>query len=232
MNAKWLQSQMARRGFLARVGLGAGVVGASVAGVSAAEPQAAVDAAWKPARHSQDDWYDKIPGVHRFVCDSSTPEGFGWALQFMNNFYNANQDGYGLKEIDLAVIIIARHRATEFAYTDSIWAKYGKGITEHSEFMDPKTKEAPVINPYLATAEGYPQQGRLNGLLKKGVQFAVCASSSRGIAGRIAAATGGKTDEIFKEITASLIPNSHLVPAGVLAVNRAQEHGYSFIYAI
>jgi len=232
MNAKWLQSQMARRGFLAHLGLGAGVMSASVAGVSAAEPQSAADAAWKPARHSQDDWFDKIPGVHRFVFDSSSPEGFGWALQFANNYFTANQAGYGLKDADLAVVIVARHRATEFAYTDSIWAKYGKQLSEHSEFIDPKTKEAPVINPYLATAEGYPQQGRLDGLLKKGVQLAVCASSTRGISGRIAAATGGKADEIFKEITASLIPNSHLVPAGVVAVNRAQEHGYSFIFAI
>ncbi len=232
MNARWLQSQMARRGFLARLGLGAGVVGASVAGVSAAEPQAAADAAWKPARHSQDDWYDKIPGVHRFVFDSSSPEGFGWALQFANNYFTANQDSYGLKDADLAVVIIARHRATEFAYTDSIWAKYGKEITGHSEYMDPKTKEAPVINPYLATGDGYPQSGKMNALIKKGVQFAVCGMSSRGISGRIAQATGGKTDEIFKEITANLIPNSHLVPAGVLAVNRAQEHGYSFIFAI
>jgi len=32
---------------------------------------------------------------------------------------------------------------------------------------------------------------------------------------------------IYKE----LIPNAHLVPAGIVAVNRAQEHGYTFAYA-
>jgi hypothetical protein len=28
-------------------------------------------ALWRPARHAQDDWYDKIPGQHRFVFDTA-----------------------------------------------------------------------------------------------------------------------------------------------------------------
>jgi len=64
------------------------------------------------------------------------------------------------------------------------------------------------------------------------VQFAVCQMSTRGIAGRIAKANGLETDAVVKEITANLIGNARMVPAGILAVNRAQERGYSFIYAI
>ena len=231
MNAKWLQSQMARRGFLARLGLGAGVVGASVAGVSAAEPQVAADAPWKPARHPQDDWYDKIPGVHRFLFDASTAEAMGWALQFATNYFTANQQTYGLKDSDLAVVIVARHKATSFAYNDAIWAKYGKPISEQAEYTDPKTKEAPKINVYGPAGET-TQAGKMDALIKKGVQFAVCAMSTRGIATRIAKANNLEVDAVVKEITANLIGNSHMVPAGILAVNRAQERGYSFIYAI
>jgi len=36
---------------------------------------------------------------------------------------------------------------------------------------------------------------------------------------------------VVKEITENLIGNAHMVPAGILAVNRAQERGYSFIYS-
>ena len=36
-------------------------------------------------------------------------------------------------------------------------------------------------------------------------------------------------DAILDEIGANLIPNSRFVPAGIVAVNRAQEHGYSFV---
>jgi intracellular sulfur oxidation DsrE/DsrF family protein len=36
----------------------------------------------------------------------------------------------------------------------------------------------------------------------------------------------------MKEMAANLIPNARLVPAGIVAVNRAQERGYSFVYAM
>jgi intracellular sulfur oxidation DsrE/DsrF family protein len=230
MGGKWLQSVMARRMFLARMGAGAGVVSASVIGSPVAQAQGGADAPWRPARHPQDDWYDKIPGVHRYLFDSSTAESMGWALQFATNYFTGNQEVYGLKESDLAVIIVARHKSTSFAYNDTIWAKYGKQISEQAEFTDPKTKEAPKINVYGPVGET-AQAGKMDALIKKGVQFAVCSMSTRGISGRIAKANGLETDSVFKEITTNLIGNAHMVPAGVLAVNRAQEHGYSFIYA-
>jgi intracellular sulfur oxidation DsrE/DsrF family protein len=230
MNGKWLQSSMARRLFLARMGAGAGFVGASVISAPSADAQVAADATWRPARHTQDDWYDKVPGVHRFLFDSSTAESMGWALQFASNYFTANQDVYGLKDSDLAVIIVARHKATSFAYNDAIWAKYGKQISEQAEFMDPKTKEPPKINVYGPAGETQ-QAGKMDALIKKGVQFAVCQMSTRGIATRIAKANGLEIANVVKEITENLISNAHMVPAGILAVNRAQERGYSFIYS-
>jgi intracellular sulfur oxidation DsrE/DsrF family protein len=37
-------------------------------------------------------------------------------------------------------------------------------------------------------------------------------------------------DDIIKELTEHLVPNSHMVPAGIVAVSRAQERGYTFSY--
>jgi intracellular sulfur oxidation DsrE/DsrF family protein len=230
MDGAKLESAIERRMFLARLGVGAGVVGATAAGVAPTVAAQAAESTWKPARHSQDDWYDKVPGVHRFLLDTSSPDSMGWAMQFASNYYTANQDVYGLKESDLAVIIVARHRSTSFAYTDAIWAKYGKQLSEQSEYVDPKTKEPPKINIYGPAGETV-QAGRMEALIKKGAQFAVCSMSTRGIATRIAKANNLEVDSVVKEITANLIGNAHMVPAGILAVNRAQEHGYSFIYA-
>lgn len=229
MNGNDPGATLARRKFLARMSAGAGALGVAAAGVSGVSAQAP-EGAWKPARHAQDDWYDKIPGVHRFLLDTSSPDSMGWSLQFASNYFNANQDIYGLKESDLAVIIVARHKSTSFAYNDAIWAKYGKQLSEQAEFVDPKTKEPAKFNIYGPQGET-AQAGRMEALIKKGVQFAVCGMSTRGIATRIAKANGLEVDSVVKEITANLIGNSHMVPAGVLAVNRAQEHGYSFIYA-
>lgn len=232
MSGNWLQSFMARRSFLVRLGAGAGVLGATGVNPPLADAQAASDAPWHPARHTQDDWYDKIPGQHRFVFDSTTPEGMSLAMRFANNFFTANENAYGLKDSDLAVIIIARHKSTSFAYTDAIWAKYGKQLSDQAEFTDPKTKEPPKINVYAAPADGSDQSGTMAALIKRGVHFAVCEMASKAIAGRIAKATGGETDVILKEIEANLIPNSHIVSAGIVAVNRAQEKGYTYTLGV
>jgi len=232
MSGKWLQSLMARRSFLARLGTGVGVLGATGTSSFAAAPQAAADAPWRPARHAQDDWLDKIPGEHRFVFDTTTPDGLALALRFARNYFRTNEGAYGLKDSDLAVVIIARHRATSLGYTDAMWAKYGKQLSEQSGFTDPKTKEQPKINLYAVAGESTDPEdvtGAMDMLIKKGVNFAVCQTASRGIAGRIARATGGDPDAILKEIGANLIPNARFVPAGIVAVNRAQERGYSFV---
>ncbi len=232
MKGKGMESASARRLFLTRLGVGAGIVGAGFVGTSKAAAQAATDAPWRPARHPQDDWYDKVPGVHRFVFDSSSADGMALALRFADNYFTANHSDYGLNDSDLAVVIIARHKSTPFGYNDAMWAKYGKQLSEQTEFVDPKTKAVPAVNLYAAEDDGTGQPGRLTGLIKKGAQFAVCQMSTRAMAGKIAQATGSKPDVVFKEIAVNLIGNSRLVPAGILAVNRAQEHGYSFVTGV
>jgi intracellular sulfur oxidation DsrE/DsrF family protein len=236
MTGKWLQSLMARRSFLARLGAGVGVLGATAVGSSAAiadvAPASGADAVWRPARHEQDNWLDEIPGVHRFVFDTTSADGMALALRFANNYFNTNQSAYGLKETDWAVLLIARHKATSFAYNDAMWAKYGKQFSEQSEFTDPKTKQPPTVNFYAKADDGSgdPVAGTMAALIKKGVHFGVCSTATRNIAGRIAKATGGDTDAIIKELGANLIcPNARLVPAGIVAVNRAQERGYSIV---
>jgi len=39
----------------------------------------------------------------------------------------------------------------------------------------------------------------------------------------------GNADAVYKELVANLIPNSHMVAAGVVAVNRAQEYGFTLL---
>ncbi len=143
-------SPVARRSFLARLGAGMSVAGVSlVGGAPEAAAQAATGVArFQPARHTQDDWMDALPGKHRFVFDATTAPTFGAALAYANNFFVASESGYGLKDPDAAVIIVARHFATPFAYKDAIWAKYGTPLTGVTSLSDPKTKQPPTINLY------------------------------------------------------------------------------------
>ncbi len=222
--------ELARRLFLTRLGAGVSVLGAAAAGTRTAEAQSST--VFQPARHEQDDWYDKLGGTHRFVFDTITPEGLALGLQFANNFFEANKSGYGLQDSDLAVVIVVRHKSTAFGYNDAIWARYGAELSKNiNNFVDPKTKEVPVVNVYGTPGTGGAQGGRLDGLIKRGVHLAVCQMATRAIAGTLARATGGTQADIFKELSANLLPNAHLAAAGIVAVNRAQERGYAFVHA-
>jgi hypothetical protein len=180
-------SPVARRSFLARLGAGMSVAGVSlVAGAPDAAAQAATGAArFQPARHTQDDWMDSLPGKHRFVFDATTAPSFGAALAYANNFFMASDTGYGLKDPDAAVIIVARHFATPFAYKDAVWAKYGTPLTGVTGLSDPKTKQPPTINLY--NTEGYDNLANMgttvDTLLKRGVHFAVCQMATKFFAG-------------------------------------------------
>jgi intracellular sulfur oxidation DsrE/DsrF family protein len=227
---------VARRSFLTRLGIGLTAVGAGAmtAGAPTAQAQAQAPASggrWQAGRHPQDDWLDQLAGQHRFVFDTTSPDGFGGALLYTNNFFLANQTGYGLKDSDLAVVIVVRHNSTQFAYNDAMWAKYGTVLGQRANVTDPQTKQAPKINIYNSSAAvaGLPSGGTtLDSLLKKGVHLAVCQMATRRFAGGIAQTTGGTADGVYNELVANLVGNSHMVPAGIVAINRAQERGYSF----
>jgi len=233
MSGQDSERTFARRSFLSKLGISLTAGGAALGtGIAGAQTQpGGENGRWQPARHTLDDWLDQIPGKHRFVLDTTTPDGFGDALLFLNNYFNVNQNAYGLQDGDLAVVLVARHLSTLFAFNDTIWAKYGGTITQRTNFNDPKTKQPPTINLFNSTGHGgaLPNRGTtLDSLLKRGLHLAVCQMSTRGNAGGIAAASGGTAEAIYNELVANLVSrNAHMVPAGIVAVNRAQERGYS-----
>jgi hypothetical protein len=220
-----------RRSFLGRLNAGfASFI--AVAGVAAAQKTEAAGPRWEPARHEKDDWFDKASAKHRLLFDTTSADGFGEALGFASNFYRANKTDYGVENGELAVVIVVRHRSAPFGYNDAMWAKYGATLAARSRVEDPKTKQTPTANFYNATGYGelIPNRGTtIESQAKLGTQFAVCTLSTRAIAELIARAVGSTPDVIFKELTSNLVSNGRMVPAGVVAVARAQEHGYSLV---
>jgi len=209
-----------RRSFLALINAGAAAVAALAAGgVARAQAKAAAPAPFAPALHPQDDWMDQIPGKHRLIIDTSSPDGFKDGLQFANNFLTANRTGYGLESKDLAIIVVARHLSAGYGFNNEMWAKYGASLAGSTPSADAQT---PKSNPNATT---------LTALSSQGVQVAVCALSARRIAGTIARSTGGNTDEVLIELGANLAKNARMVPAGIVALNRAQERGYTLARA-
>jgi len=223
-----------RRSFLTCLNAGVTSLAAMAIGsVAMAQEKPAVTTRWEPARHAKDEWLEK-PAKHRMVFDTTTPDGFGEALAFAANYIRVNKAEYGVENNELAIVIVVRHRSTPFGYNDAIWAKYGAPMAAQSKFEDPKNKLGPKANVYNSADYGDLLPNRnvtLDSLSKQGVQFGVCSVATRGYAAVIAQAVGGNADTINSELIANLAGNARMVPAGIVAVNRAQEHGYSLVRA-
>lgn len=223
--------QTTRRSFVSRMTAALAFVGG---GATTALAQPSAPGAFKATRHAQDDWLDQIPGKHRIFIDAVTPNGAGEAILFANNLYVTNKSAYALNDGDLAIVICMRHFATPFAFSDAFWSKYGKGAGTMLKFNDPTTSQPPARNVYLAAdaAEKTSSLGNtLSDVIKRGAHVAVCDMATHFFAGETAKATGRSPDALYTEFKASAVANSHFVAAGVVGVNRAQERGYTLIYA-
>jgi len=221
--------RMGRRSLMS--GLAAAAVGVAVA-AKPLRAQTAGGGRFQPARHPQDAWLDAVAGKHRTFIDASTPRGAGEALLYANNLYEANKSGYALPDSDIVVVACMRHFATPFAYNDAIWKKYGQNISMLIGFTDPKTKKAPSTNLLNSSAYGMALSNlgnSIDAVVKRGTRFAVCDMATHFFAAQLADATKGNADAIYKELVANTIPNSHMVAAGVVAVNRSQEYGYTLL---
>jgi hypothetical protein len=218
-----------RRSIIA--GMGVAAAGLTLGATSARAQRRS--RSFEPMRHSADAWFNELPGTHRVFVDTSTPSGGAEGLLYANNIYDAQTNAYSGAPSDFAMIVCFRHFSTPFGYNDAIWQKYGEGLYGLMQFADPDTGKAPMINLMNSSSHTtLPNFGvTIDAHVAKGTQFAICNAATHFIAMQLAASTGGSADDIYEELTAGAIPNSRFVPAGVMAVTRAQEYGYSLLTA-
>jgi hypothetical protein len=212
-------------------------VGAAAAGLVLASQTACAQtdgsASFQPARHSADAWLDGLSGNHRVFIDSATAVGGAETVLYANNLYMA-QEGpdYEGGPDDFAIVVCFRHFSTPFGYNDEIWAKYGEVFSSIMQYPDPATGNAPTANMLRQDRTDLPNFGFTIDLVAgKGTNFGICRAATQFFSGQIAQATGGNQPEVFEELVANAIPNSRFVSAGVMALTRAQEYGYSLLYA-
>lgn len=215
-----------------RLALGLGLVTAVAA--SSSKSSALASQPSGPHAEPQDAWLDQGGQRHRMVFDTLSPTGLGHGMNFAKNFFEANREAYGITPDELSVVIIVRHVTTPLIFNDHIWDKYGDYLIDRTKLFDPRTKAPPRVNLYnMSLPNNELPNGKvtLNDLVKLGARFAVCSMAAKNIATGIAKNVSGDTDTILKELQTNLAPETALmVPAGISALNRAQEHGYTFAY--
>jgi intracellular sulfur oxidation DsrE/DsrF family protein len=217
-----------RRGFLARIAASSLALGV---GGSLAAPLSEVRA--EPLGRGGDDvenWPGTLRGKHRQVFDAVSPNE-GFSLVWSHVFLLTNNEASKIPERDINSVVVLRHSAAVLAFTDPIWKKYQLG--EMMNVKDPATHAPALRNPFYHVRDGdlpFPQAS-IDRLLARGATIGVCNIALGVLSSQRASVIGVTSDEARKEWEAGVIPGISIVPSGVWAVNRAQEHGCSYCYA-
>lgn len=209
-----------RRSMMSGLGVAA-MAGVALAATSASAAQPAPAGRFEPKRHAIDGWMGELPGDHRVFIDTAAPAGATNALRYGANILTAQVEDYQGSNKDIAMIICFRHASTPYGFNDAMWEKYGQGFAGFTQ-QPLKDGKAPNKNAALKS---------INGLAEKGVQFAVCNAATKFMSQLLAKTAGVTADVVHQELVANLVTNAHMVPAGVIAVTRSQEYGYSLLYS-
>jgi intracellular sulfur oxidation DsrE/DsrF family protein len=220
-----------RRGFL-------GILGAVTAAFGMASVATPLHAAVKENIPAYDDddpdaWFSQIKGKHRIVFDATAPHEifpFAWPRVFL--LTNA---ATGTPEKNCNAVVVLRHEAIPFAMEDRLWAKYHFG--EVFKVNDPLTSSPSVRNMFWKPSPGTykipgigPVQIGINELQQSGVMLCVCNMAITVFSAAIAAKSNTDAAEVKKDFLAGVLPGIQVVPSGVWAVGRAQEHGCSYCF--
>lgn len=213
-----------RRTFLGTLATGAAAM--SLAGIAA--PLQSM--AGTPASGNAEDpdaWFEQIKGKHRIVFDVPEPNGmmpFAWPRVFL--LTNA---ATGTPEKDSSVVVVLRHEAIPYAMNNSLWTKYNFGKV--FKITDDKTKESAMRNAFYKPEAGDfqipgigPVSIGINELQDSGVLFCVCNMALTVYSAAIGKQMSMDPKEVYNDFRAGVLPNIQIVPSGVWAVGRAQEH--------
>ncbi len=232
-NQKDFKSQ--RRNFLALIGSAATALGLSTFAAPLqlkAAHNSLINAAQNP--DDPDQWFKKVTGKHKIIFDTTRPNGifpFAWPRVFL---LTNLKTGTAFK--DSSVVVVLRHQSIGYAFENRLWEKYKMGELFKAE--DPKTKTDALRNPFWMPAKGDfaipgigPVDIGINELQKDGVLFCVCDMAITVFSTVVAQKLNKPAEEIKKDWLAGLLPGIQVVPSGVWAVGRAQEHGCTYCFA-
>ena len=230
-----------RRGFLSRLL-------ATAAGMTlVAGGRADAAAAPAPAASGADAWIGEVKGTHRCLFDFPQHKN-GVPLLHILNYLNTYNEAYKSAPGSVGAVgtfySIGNQSSIALGFNDAMWAKYGLG--EYLSLKD-KTGKAYTRNAFRAPtaddvhlliqafqtpnipelAGAVPAMG-IESLQKMGTKFLVCANALGAWCLELQARGKGKADEIEKDLRANLLPGVTIVPAMVIAIEKAQAAGIRY----
>jgi len=151
----------------------------------------------------------------------------------MQNAMNGYQYSLGYGPSSLATLAVFIGPSIVFALNDATWKKYNIGGALNLASTNIYYKATSNLDP-AATADdpnGLYQDWSAEAVLKRGGSFMVCHNATTAVAALFASKTGRTPQAVLAEFKQNLLPGFVLVPAGVTAVQLAQENGWK-VYPI
>ena len=205
----------------------------------------------RPAAAAQesgpDDWIKEVRGSHRCLFDfPQHKNGFPLLhiLNYLNTYAAAYKAGPGQVGAVGTLYSVGGQASLPLAFNDGIWAKYelgaymglkdaaGKAYTRNV-FNRPTTKDLHLLmraidSPMIpALADAMPGLG-IESLQKMGTKFILCANALGIWCLELEARGKGQAQDLEKELRANLLPGVTIVPAMVIAIEKAQEAGIRY----
>jgi intracellular sulfur oxidation DsrE/DsrF family protein len=189
-----------------------------------------------------DDWIREVKGTHRCLFDFPQHKN-GMPLLHILNYINTYATAYktGAGEVGaVGTFYSAGNQASiPLAFDDAIWAKYELGAYLGLADANGKTYTRNVFNrptpndlhllmkaidsPNIpALADAMPALG-IASLQKMGAKFILCENALGIWCLELAARGKGKAADIDKDLRANVLPGVTIVPAMVIAIEKAQE---------
>jgi hypothetical protein len=181
-----------------------------------------------------EDWLKKINAKHRQVFDSPHHVGglpLAWTRVFLMTGGSGEKVQAGGSNSDVQAVLVLRHASIPLAMKSDLWKKYN--FTKVFDIQNAETKKPITENVFWQPKQGslpVPGMG-IDELMKDGALIGVCDMAIMVYSMAVAKKMNLKAEDVKKEWEEGVLPGIQIVPSGVLAVNRAQEHGCTYCFA-
>ena len=191
----------------------------------------------KPSEYDHAAMLEKmtVANPHKQVFESVSPiliaPGIASVYIHMQNAMNAYEFSFGTGKLATLAVLIGP--SVVFALNDAAWKKYHFGSAFNLDATNTYYRAGSKLdlNASPDDPNGIYQDWSAQAALKRGGSFMVCHNAMTGVAAVFAGKMGLKPDDVLADFKQNILPGFLLVPAGVGAVQLAQENGYR-LYAI
>ena len=223
-----------RRNFLGRMAAAAGAGGLSWTGGHTAEA-------------ATQDWTSEVGGSHRCFFDFPNHK-LSFPLVHIFNYINTYASAYGVgnEEVGTVGTFYGGGPASSIfmGFNDEIWSRYNVGEYAglddsdgrpytRNVFTHPPSDDSVLLakglqSPNFAAREGAMSLVGIENLQNLGTKFIMCNNALNSWVLELESRGKGLAADIDAELRANLLPGVTIVPAMVIAIEKAQEAGISY----